>query len=79
VGSAIAGYSLPALMAIKESVNRTYEASLSEGMWFGRRQLHARFASDDANEGMKAFLEKRKPVSDIAELNPTPEFRKFFK
>ena len=58
----IAGYSLPALMAIKESVNRAYESSLSEGMGFERRQLHARFASDDAHEGMKAFLDKRPPV-----------------
>lgn len=58
----IAGYSLPALMAIKESVNRAYESSLSEGIGFERRQLHARFASEDAHEGMKAFLEKRDPV-----------------
>ncbi len=57
----IAGYSLPALMAIKESVNRAYESPLSEGIGFERRQLHARFASDDAHEGMKAFLDKRKP------------------
>ncbi len=58
----IAGYSLPALMAIKESVNRAYESSLSEGIGFERRQLHARFASEDAHEGMKAFLDKRTPV-----------------
>lgn len=57
----IAGFSLPALMAIKESVNRAFESSLSEGIWFERRQLHARFATDDAHEGMKAFLEKREP------------------
>jgi len=58
----IAGYSLPALMAIKESVNRAYETSLAEGIGFERRQLHARFASDDAHEGMRAFLDKRAPV-----------------
>jgi enoyl-CoA hydratase len=62
LSSTIAGYSLPALMAIKESVNRAYEASLSDGIWFERRQLHARFASDDSHEGMKAFLEKRAPI-----------------
>lgn len=62
LATAIAGYSLPALMAIKESVNRAYEASLSEGILFERRHLHARFASDDAHEGMNAFLEKRRPV-----------------
>ncbi len=62
LATTIAGFSLPALMAIKESVNRAYEGSLAEGIGFERRQLHARFASDDAHEGMKAFLEKRKPV-----------------
>ncbi|KDB07781.1 Enoyl-CoA hydratase/isomerase [Burkholderia sp. lig30] len=62
LATTIAGYSLPALQAIKESVNRAYESSLSEGILFERRQLHARFASEDAPEGMKAFLEKRKPA-----------------
>lgn len=57
----VAGFSLPALMAIKESINRAWEGSLSEGIGFERRQLHARFASDDAHEGMQAFLEKRAP------------------
>ncbi len=57
----IASFSQPALMAIKESVNRAYESSLSEGVLFERRELYARFASVDAHEGMKAFLEKRKP------------------
>lgn len=58
----IAAFSLPALMAIKESVSRAWEAPLSEGIGFERRQLHARFSSEDAHEGMHAFLSKRKPV-----------------
>ena len=58
----IAAFSLPAVMAIKESVNRAWESSLSEGIGFERRQLHARFASEDAHEGMRAFLSKRKAV-----------------
>lgn len=58
----IAGYSAPALMAIKESVNRAFESSLTEGILFERRELFARFASEDAHEGMHAFLEKRKPA-----------------
>jgi enoyl-CoA hydratase len=64
LATTIAGFSVPALMAIKESVNRAYEASLNEGIHFERRQLHARFASADAHEGMRAFLDKRKPVFD---------------
>ncbi|ABM37437.1 enoyl-CoA hydratase [Polaromonas naphthalenivorans] len=58
----IASYSLPALMAIKESVNRSWESSLTEGILYERRELHARFASQDAHEGMHAFLSKRTPV-----------------
>ena len=58
----IAGYSLPALVAIKESVNRAWESSLSEGILFERRQLHARFATEDAREGLQAFLARRPPV-----------------
>ncbi len=51
----IGGYSLPALMAIKESVNRAHESSLSEGILF-ERALHARFASDDAHDRHACFL-----------------------
>jgi enoyl-CoA hydratase len=58
----IASFSLPALIAIKESVNRAWESSLTEGVKFERHALYARFASADAHEGMHAFLEKRKPT-----------------
>jgi enoyl-CoA hydratase len=57
----IASYSLPAVMMVKESVNRAYESSLTEGVLFERRNFHALFATDDQKEGMKAFVEKRKP------------------
>ncbi|MBL8480457.1 MAG: enoyl-CoA hydratase, partial [Sterolibacteriaceae bacterium] len=58
----IAGYSLPVVMMIKESVNRSYESGLQEGLLFERRSFHATFALADQKEGMKAFVEKRKPV-----------------
>ena len=57
----IADFSLPVLMAIKESVNRAFESSLAEGVLFERRTFHAAFSLDDAKEGMSAFVEKRKP------------------
>ena len=57
----IAGYSLPVVLMIKESVNRAYEAALQEGLLFERRSFHATFALDDQKEGMAAFLEKRAP------------------
>ena len=56
----IAGYSLPVLMMLKESLNRAYESSLNEGLLFERRTLHSVFALDDRREGMAAFVEKRK-------------------
>lgn len=48
-------------MMIKESVNRAFEGSLDEGLRFERRVFHASFALADRQEGMTAFLEKRKP------------------
>jgi enoyl-CoA hydratase len=55
----IAGYSLPALMMAKESVNAAYETTLREGLHFERRLFHATFATEDQKEGMAAFAEKR--------------------
>ncbi|HNJ77551.1 MAG TPA: enoyl-CoA hydratase [Azospira sp.] len=57
----IAGFSLPAVMMVKESVNRAFESSLQEGLLFERRVFHASFALEDQKEGMAAFAEKRKP------------------
>ncbi len=57
----IAGFSLPAVLMAKESVNRAYESALAEGILFERRMFHALFATDDQKEGMAAFVEKRKP------------------
>ena len=57
----MASYSLPALMMMKETVNRAFESPLSEGIWFERRMLHATFALHDQKEGMSAFVEKRPP------------------
>jgi len=62
VAERIAGYSLPVVMMIKESINRAYETTLSEGVLFERRVFHAMFALEDQKEGMAAFVEKRKPV-----------------
>jgi enoyl-CoA hydratase len=61
VAEKIASYSLPVVMMIKESINRAYESTLSEGVLFERRLFHAAFALDDQKEGMAAFVEKRKP------------------
>ena len=56
----IAEKSKPAVMMAKESINRSYEISLNEGIRFERRMFHALFATQDQKEGMAAFAEKRK-------------------
>ena len=57
----IANFSKPAAQMVKESVNRSFEASLSEGLRFERRLFHAMFSTADQKEGMLAFVEKREP------------------
>jgi enoyl-CoA hydratase len=56
----ISDYSQIATMAAKESVNRAYEGTLSDGIIFERRLFHALFATEDQKEGMDAFVNKRK-------------------
>ena len=62
IATQIAGYSLPVVMAAKGAVNRTFESSLAEGVLFECRIFYALFATQDQKEGMRAFVEKRKPV-----------------
>ncbi|AJD54279.1 short chain enoyl-CoA hydratase [Thalassospira xiamenensis M-5 = DSM 17429] len=57
----IASFSGPVSMKVKESVSKSYEMTLTEGLMFERREFHSTFALDDRAEGMKAFSEKRKP------------------
>ena len=55
----IAEKSMISTMAVKEAVNRSFEGSLREGLLFERRVFHSLFATEDQEEGMAAFLEKR--------------------
>ena len=61
VAETIAGMSLPSVLAAKEAVNRAFETPLAEGVLFERRVFHSLFATEDQKEGMRAFVEKRKP------------------
>jgi enoyl-CoA hydratase len=58
----IASMSLPAVMMIKDAVNRAYETTLNEGVHFERGLFHSTFGTEDQKEGMKAFMEKRPAV-----------------
>lgn len=55
----ICGFSQIAVMAAKETVNRAFEGTLSDGLMYERRLFHALFATQDQKEGMDAFVNKR--------------------
>ncbi|MDO9128335.1 MAG: enoyl-CoA hydratase-related protein, partial [Anaerolineales bacterium] len=57
----IAGRAPLAVRLGKEAVNKAFELSLSEGLEAERRAFYMLFATQDQKEGMKAFVEKRKP------------------
>src|SRR5437660_7351148 len=61
VATRIAGFSLPVVLKVKEAINRAYESSLADGLLFERREFHSTFALEDQKEGMRAFVDKRKP------------------
>jgi len=51
-----------AVQAIKSVVQKSFEAYLEECLDFERHKFNSLFATEDQKEGMKAFIEKRKPV-----------------
>lgn len=50
-----------ALKLAKEAVLQAFNSSLDEGLLFERKNFYLCFSSEDQKEGMKAFIEKRKP------------------
>jgi enoyl-CoA hydratase len=61
VARAIAAKGPVGIRLAKEAVDRAYESSLSLGLEYERRALYLAFASEDAKEGLTAFMEKRAP------------------
>lgn len=61
VADEIASKSPVAVRLAKMAVNKAFEMGLSDGIDFERELFYLLFASEDKAEGMKAFLEKRKP------------------
>jgi enoyl-CoA hydratase len=51
-----------ALKLGKEAVNKAYEMTLTEGIQHERKLFYTLFATEDQKEGMRAFVEKRKPM-----------------
>jgi enoyl-CoA hydratase len=61
VAREIAAQAPVAVRLAKEAVDRAFESPLQLGLEHERRLLYLAFASEDAREGLNAFLEKRKP------------------
>jgi enoyl-CoA hydratase len=57
----IAAKPMLAIKAAKEAVLKAANTALDEGLDFERKSFYMLLASEDRKEGMKAFLEKRKP------------------
>ena len=61
VAAEIAARAPVAQRLARESVDRAFETGLDSGLDFERKALYLAFASEDAREGLSAFVEKRRP------------------
>jgi enoyl-CoA hydratase len=61
LASTIASRSPLAVRLAKESVLKAFEMPLGEGLSYERRHYHFLYSSEDKEEGIAAFLEKRPP------------------
>lgn len=50
-----------AVRMAKDSVNAAFETTLTEGLRAEKRNFYPLFSTEDQKEGMRAFIEKRKP------------------
>ena len=50
-----------AVRLAKEAVDQAFERPLAVGLDYERRAFYLALASDDATEGLAAFVEKRQP------------------
>jgi enoyl-CoA hydratase len=61
VAASIAEKSPVGVRLAKEAVNQAFETTLAAGLDAERKAFHLALSSEDAREGLTAFLEKRKP------------------
>lgn len=50
-----------AVRAAKKMINQAFERTLTDGLADEKQEFYTLFATQDQKEGMKAFIEKRKP------------------
>ncbi|MBX9805267.1 MAG: enoyl-CoA hydratase/isomerase family protein [Alphaproteobacteria bacterium] len=62
VAKKIATFSQPIVQMVKEAIRASENMPLDQGIRFERRLFQATFSLKDRQEGMNAFLEKRKAV-----------------
>lgn len=62
IANDIASKPVISVRAAKEAMLRAQDTTLEVGLEFERRAFYLLFATEDGKEGMRAFLEKRKPV-----------------
>ncbi len=57
----VASKSQVAIHLTKDAINKAYEATLEEGLDFEKKNFYLAFGTEDKQEGMEAFIEKRDP------------------
>ena len=62
LGQKIASLSRVAVRLTKEAIQRAFETTLQEGLQAEQHLFYMAFATEDKQEGMAAFAEKRKPT-----------------
>jgi enoyl-CoA hydratase len=61
LGHEIASKAPLAIKMAKQAIQKAFETPLREGLEFEHRNFYLILSSEDKEEGMKAFMEKRKP------------------
>jgi len=61
VARIISRHSLPVITAAKECINAASDMGLKNGLLFERRSYESMYDLNDQKEGMRAFIEERKP------------------
>jgi len=57
----IASMSTLAVQMAKDAIMKSFDTTIETGLEYERKAFYLLFASEDMREGMKAFIEKRKP------------------